>query len=61
MQQRATVPSVKSMSEAGDALLERATHELHERFGIGHVTLQVVRKPFTRACSSLGSPNAPPE
>ena len=44
-----------------DALLERATRELHARFGIGHVTLQVVRKPFTRACSSLGSPFAPPE
>jgi cobalt-zinc-cadmium efflux system protein len=33
-----------------DAFLESATRALHERFDIDHVTLQVVRAPFTDAC-----------
>ena len=34
-----------------DAFLQSLTHELHEHFDIDHVTVQVVREPFTRACS----------
>jgi cobalt-zinc-cadmium efflux system protein len=33
-----------------DALLQDATDQLHERFEITHVTLQVVKTPFTLAC-----------
>ncbi|MCK7491347.1 MAG: hypothetical protein MZW92_06250 [Comamonadaceae bacterium] len=29
----------------------RATEELHERFGIDHVTLQAVREPVMASCS----------
>jgi cobalt-zinc-cadmium efflux system protein len=35
---------------AGDAFLQDATRQLHERFEIEHVTLQVVRVPFTPPC-----------
>ncbi|MEO5697633.1 MAG: cation diffusion facilitator family transporter [Burkholderiaceae bacterium] len=35
---------------AGDPFLEAATHQLRERFKIGHVTLQVVREPFEDLC-----------
>jgi cobalt-zinc-cadmium efflux system protein len=34
----------------GDALLQQATRRMEERFRIGHVTLQVVRSPFTEPC-----------
>ena len=37
---------------SGDAFLKHATDQLHERFEIRHVTLQVVRVPFTRPCGS---------
>ena len=40
---------------ADDALLRRATTQLQQRFGIGHVTLQAVREPFTAACAADGS------
>ncbi len=33
-----------------DAFFESATRLLHERFKIGHVTLQVVREPFMALC-----------
>jgi cobalt-zinc-cadmium efflux system protein len=35
---------------ADDAFLQHATELLHHRFGIDHVTLQVVREPFTVPC-----------
>ncbi|MDP3842748.1 MAG: cation diffusion facilitator family transporter [Oxalobacteraceae bacterium] len=41
-----------------DVFFQRAACELHDRFGIEHVTLQVIRKPFTVSCgadSSIGS------
>ncbi len=38
-----------------DAFLEHATHELHAHFAIGHVTLQVVRVPFTQPCAAVAS------
>jgi cobalt-zinc-cadmium efflux system protein len=34
-----------------DAVLQHATEQLHERFGIDHVTLQVMRVPFTLSCA----------
>lgn len=36
---------------ADDVFLQRATTELQQRFGIGHVTLQVVRQPFAPGCA----------
>lgn len=36
---------------ADDAFLAEATRQLHDRFGIQHVTLQVVRAPFATACA----------
>jgi cobalt-zinc-cadmium efflux system protein len=39
--------------QADDAFLEHATDELHARFEIEHVTLQVVRVPFTRPCATM--------
>ncbi len=49
--------------QADDAFLEQATHELHSHFDIDHVTLQVVRVPFTRPCATLahGSGNQSPQ
>lgn len=34
------------------AFLESATHQLHDCFEIEHVTLQVVRTPFSRPCAA---------
>ena len=42
-------------SPADDAFLQEATRQLNERFGIEHVTLQVMRVPFTQACHALVS------
>ena len=36
---------------ADDAFLQEATKMLHERFAIAHVTLQIVRVPFTASCA----------
>ena len=44
---------------ADDALLQRATTQLQQRFGIGHVTLQAVREPFTPACASGSTTTTP--
>ena len=38
--------------EADDAFLRHATELLHQRFRIEHVTLQVVRVPFTAPCAA---------
>ena len=35
---------------ADDAFLQHATEQLHDRFEIEHVTLQVMRVAFTRPC-----------
>jgi cobalt-zinc-cadmium efflux system protein len=53
-----TAHLVMPEGHAGDAFLESATHQLHERFEIEHVTLQVVRTPFTRPCAA---PDSRPE
>jgi cobalt-zinc-cadmium efflux system protein len=36
-----------------DAFLKDATDQLHDRFQITHVTLQVVQAPFVQACDAL--------
>lgn len=33
-----------------DAFFQQAAHELHDRFGIDHVTLQVIKQPFSVSC-----------
>jgi cobalt-zinc-cadmium efflux system protein len=38
---------------ADDGFLREATHQLHERFHIEHVTLQAVRVAFGRPCAAL--------
>lgn len=40
---------------AHDAFLQDVTQQLHDRFGIEHVTLQPVRVPFARPCASPGA------
>ena len=41
-----------------DAFLQHATQQLHDRFEIEHVTIQVVRVPFTEPCAILAPPPA---
>ncbi len=38
---------------ADDAFLQNATELMHDRFEISHVTLQVMREPFTAPCGEL--------
>jgi cobalt-zinc-cadmium efflux system protein len=45
-----TAHLVMPHGNADDAFLEQATQRLQDRFAIGHVTLQVVRAPFMKAC-----------
>ncbi len=45
-----TAHLVMPQGHADDAFLQDATEQLHEKFGIRHVTLQVMRVPFTQAC-----------
>jgi len=45
-----TAHLVMPQVQPDDAFLQDATRLLHDRFDIVHVTLQVVRAPFTRAC-----------
>jgi cobalt-zinc-cadmium efflux system protein len=48
-----TAHLVMPQAPADDAFLQAATTQLHDRFGIEHVTLQVVREPFTKPCAEL--------
>jgi cobalt-zinc-cadmium efflux system protein len=48
-----TAHLVMPEGHADDAFLQRATEELHERFAIEHVTLKVMRAPFTTPCAVL--------
>ncbi len=48
-----TAHLVMPQGQADDAFLEHATDELHEHFEIAHVTIQVVRVPFTPPCATL--------
>jgi cobalt-zinc-cadmium efflux system protein len=45
-----TAHLVMPQSQADDAFLNEATELMHDRFEITHVTLQVVRAPFTPSC-----------
>ena len=40
-----------------DAFLQQATERLRAHFAIGHVTLQVVRRPFAPGCSDDAAPH----
>ena len=42
--------------DADDAFLQQASELLHDRFGIEHVTLQVMRVAFTRPCTMPARP-----
>jgi cobalt-zinc-cadmium efflux system protein len=53
-----TAHLVMPEGQADDAFLARATEQLHERFEIEHVTLQVMRVPFTTPCVALVRPPA---
>lgn len=46
-----TAHLVMPEGQAGDAFLRHATEQLHDRFEIEHVTLQVVQVPFTAGCA----------
>jgi cobalt-zinc-cadmium efflux system protein len=48
-----TAHLVMPQGQADDAFLQAATRQLHEQFKIDHVTLQVVRVPFTKPCTAL--------
>ena len=48
-----TAHLVMPQGHADDAFLKHATDELHEHFEIEHVTIQVVRVPFTPPCATL--------
>ncbi len=50
-----TAHLVMPEGHADDAFLQHATEQLHDRFEIEHVTLQVMRVAFTRPC---GDPQA---
>ena len=40
---------------AGDAFLQNATKQMHDRFEIEHVTIQIVQVPFTVPCGNLST------
>jgi cobalt-zinc-cadmium efflux system protein len=47
-----TAHLVMPEGQADDAFLQDATRQLHDGFDIEHVTLQVVRVPFTKPCAA---------
>jgi cobalt-zinc-cadmium efflux system protein len=48
-----TAQLVMPQGHVDDAFLQDATHQMHDRFEITHVTLQVVRVPFTDSCGGV--------
>lgn len=50
-----TAQLVMPNGPAGDAFLQNATEQLHDRFEIAHVTIQVVQVPFTAPCGNLST------
>ena len=46
-----TAHLVMPQGHANDVFLQHATDQLHDRFEITHVTLQVMQSPFSRACA----------
>ena len=53
-----TAHMVMPAGHPDDAFLQDATEQLHDRFQIEHVTLQVVRAPFATPCAMV--PACPP-
>ena len=51
-----TAHLVMPQGHADDAFLKHATDQLHERFEITHVTLQVMRESFSAACTAPPKP-----
>jgi cobalt-zinc-cadmium efflux system protein len=54
-----TAHLVMPQGQADDAFLNEATELMHDRFGISHVTLQVVKAPFTPSCVPAPGRNKP--
>ncbi|MCK9214992.1 MAG: cation diffusion facilitator family transporter [Rhodoferax sp.] len=54
-----TAHLVMPQGQADDAFLNEATELMHDRFGISHVTLQVVKVPFTPSCVPAPDRNKP--
>lgn len=53
-----TAHLVMPEGQADDVFLQQATAQLHDHFGIEHVTLQVMRVPFTVPCATLAPSSA---
>jgi cobalt-zinc-cadmium efflux system protein len=53
-----TAHLVMPQGQADDAFLKLANAQLHDRFEITHVTLQVMKEAFTQACAA---PDQPPQ
>jgi cobalt-zinc-cadmium efflux system protein len=51
-----TAHLVMPQGPSDDAFLKRANHQLHDRFDITHVTLQVMTEAFTRDCAEHHHP-----
>lgn len=56
-----TAHLVMPQGHADDAFLAEATQQLHDRFEITHVTLQVVKTPFTISCVPASDKGKPTE
>jgi cobalt-zinc-cadmium efflux system protein len=54
-----TAHLVMPQGHADDRFLIHATDQLHDRFDIEHVTIQVVRVPFTAPCAPLRRADGP--
>ena len=52
-----TAHLVMPQGQGDDAFLKLANHQLHEQFDITHVTLQVVKEVFTKACAAPDRPS----
>jgi cobalt-zinc-cadmium efflux system protein len=48
-----TAQLVMPQGHADDAFLQDATQQMHDRFEITHVTLQVMREPFAAPCADF--------
>jgi Co/Zn/Cd efflux system component len=55
-----TVHLVMPEGQPGDAFLQEATHGLHDRFEIEHVTLQVERAQFCQPCERTSTATTKP-
>ncbi len=55
-----TAHLVMPQGHADDAFLKRASDQLHDRFEITHVTLQVMKQAFTASCREPQPGHVPP-